>query len=72
MYLGSEVADQSKVSLFNNYFYSVFNGNTNSELSESIVEDNSDTVLSDMPITPTDVHETLFSLDPLMELVPRC
>ena len=63
MYVGSDNAtcDQSKASLFNNYFYS---GSPRLEINESTIEDSSDTSLSDISITPADVYEALSSLDP--------
>ena len=67
MYLGSDEAtcDESKASLFNNYFYSVFTRSPHSEINESTTEDSSDdTLLNDISITPTDVYEVLSSLDP--------
>ena len=73
MYLGSDEAtcDESKASLFNNYFYSVFTRSPHSEINESTTEDSSDdTLLNNISITPTDVYEALSSLDPNKAMGP--
>jgi len=72
MSLGSDAAtcDQSKANLFNKYFYSVFTRGHNSDLTTSTVEDSSDSTLSDITITSSEIYETLSSLDPTKAMGP--
>ena len=60
MFLGLDVptCDQSKANLFNKQFYSVFTRGHNSESTTPTVEDSSDSVLSDIIITSSEVYKT--------------
>ena len=66
MYLGTDTAtcDQDKATLFNSYFYSVFNDEDSTDDSSTTTNDVSGILLSDIVITREDVHEALVSLDP--------
>ena len=61
--------DQDKATLFNSYFYSVFNDKYSTDDSSATTNDISGT-LSDTVITSEDVHEALVSLDPNKAMGP--